>query len=99
MRKENGMHTDKVLKCRDCGADFLFTAGERAFYAEQGFMTEPVRCRPCRAKRKRFDRSKRNITLYEIVCAKCGEVVTVPIMPSPERPAYCGDCYRKIIGK
>ena len=43
---------DKVLKCRDCGEEFTFTAGEQAFYRERGFQHEPTRCRTCRDKRK-----------------------------------------------
>jgi len=43
---------DKVLVCRDCGKEFLFSAGEQAFYAEKGFQNEPTRCRNCRAARK-----------------------------------------------
>ena len=27
------MYEDKTLKCKDCGADFVFTAGEQEFYA------------------------------------------------------------------
>jgi hypothetical protein len=26
---------DKVLKCEDCGADFVFTAGEQLFFSRQ----------------------------------------------------------------
>lgn len=44
-------YTDKVLVCRDCGKEFIFTAGEQEFYAEKGF-SEPVRCPECRAARK-----------------------------------------------
>ena len=29
------MYTDITLKCKDCGADFVFTAGEQEFYAEK----------------------------------------------------------------
>lgn len=43
--------TDRTLICQDCGADFVFTAGEQGFYAEKGF-TDPKRCQECRAKRK-----------------------------------------------
>jgi hypothetical protein len=35
---------DKPLKCRECGADFVFTAGEQAFFAEKGLMNDPQRC-------------------------------------------------------
>ena len=44
--------TDKTLECRDCGTQFVFTAGEQEFYAEKGFTNEPTRCPDCRAARK-----------------------------------------------
>ena len=31
------MYEDKTLVCRDCGQEFVFTAGEQEFYAEKGF--------------------------------------------------------------
>ena len=31
------MYTDKTLVCKDCGNEFVFTAGEQEFYAEKGF--------------------------------------------------------------
>lgn len=34
---------DKTLKCKDCGAEFIFTEGEQAFYKEKGFENDPVR--------------------------------------------------------
>ena len=43
------MFEDKVLKCRDCGVDFEFTAREQEFYAEKGFQNEPGRCPSCRS--------------------------------------------------
>ncbi|RMD73255.1 MAG: zinc-binding protein, partial [Chloroflexi bacterium] len=43
---------DKTLTCRDCGMDFVFTAGEQQFYAAKGFVNEPVRCPACRKARK-----------------------------------------------
>jgi DNA-directed RNA polymerase subunit RPC12/RpoP len=46
------MFKDRTLKCSDCGADFVFTAGEQEFYAEKGFDNEPKRCQECRSKRK-----------------------------------------------
>ena len=30
---------DKTLVCKDCGKEFIFSAGEQAFYAEKGFET------------------------------------------------------------
>ena len=44
---------DKTLTCKECGKEFIFTAGEQEFYAEKGFENEPARCRDCRDKRRR----------------------------------------------
>ncbi len=44
-------YADKVLQCRDCGNEFVFSAGEQEFYATRGF-SEPTRCSECRAARK-----------------------------------------------
>jgi len=93
---------DKVLKCKDCGADFTFTAGEQEFYAEKGFENEPVRCRDCRTARKRErnggssfgERAPR--TMHDVVCANCGEQTQVPFMPKDDRPVYCRDCFQQM---
>ena len=45
-------YQDKTLVCKDCGAEFVFTAGEQQFYAEKGFENEPQRCPACRRARK-----------------------------------------------
>lgn len=44
-------YQEKVLKCVDCGTEFLFTIREQQFYAEKGFRNEPKRCRDCKATR------------------------------------------------
>ncbi len=44
---------DKILFCRDCGEEFIFSAREQDFYAQKGFENDPVRCTTCRAQRKR----------------------------------------------
>ena len=46
------MYEDKTLICKECGAEFVFTAGEQEFYAEKGFVNEPQRCKNCRDARK-----------------------------------------------
>ena len=33
------MYEDKTLVCKDCGNEFVFTAGEQEFYAEKGLQT------------------------------------------------------------
>ena len=39
------MYEDKTLVCKECGKEFVFTAGEQEFYAERGFQNEPQRCK------------------------------------------------------
>lgn len=47
---------DETLKCRDCGDEFVFTVGEQEFYNKMKFENKPVRCKPCRDKRKNYNR-------------------------------------------
>ena len=42
---------EKIIVCKDCGKEFVFTVGEQEFYKQHGF-SEPKRCRDCRQKRK-----------------------------------------------
>ncbi len=44
---------DKTITCVQCGAPFVFTAGEQQFYQEKGYTNEPKRCKPCRDEAKR----------------------------------------------
>ena len=48
------MFEDKTLVCKECGSEFIFTAGEQEFYASKGFENEPQRCKACRDARKAF---------------------------------------------
>ena len=45
--------TDRVLKCVDCGAEFVFTAGEQLFFHDKQFKNDPKHCKQCKAKRTR----------------------------------------------
>ena len=53
------MYQDKTLVCKECGKEFVFTAGEQEFYAERGFQNEPQRCKACRDARKNAARGPR----------------------------------------
>jgi hypothetical protein len=50
---------NKVIKCQDCGEDFIFTERDQEFYAEKGF-AEPKRCHFCRKARKERHIKKEN---------------------------------------
>ena len=43
---------DRALICLDCGAEFVFSAGEQRFFWSKG-LAEPKRCPACRELRKR----------------------------------------------
>ena len=85
------MYQDKTLKCKDCGAEFVFTASEQEFYAEKGFQNEPRRCKPCRDARKNQARAQKEY--FTTVCANCGKEARVPFQPSNDRPVYCSECF------
>ena len=93
------MAQDKNLTCRDCGAEFTFTASEQDFFAEKGFTNEPGRCPGCRAARKQQNNGGgRNSNyqqreMHDAVCAACGVTTQVPFRPSGDRPVYCRDCF------
>ena len=47
------MYEDKTLVCKECGKEFVFTAGEQEFYAERGPWPPRVfhRCLRCLRRR------------------------------------------------
>ena len=92
---------DKVLKCSECGAEFVFTAGEQMFFADKGFKNEPKRCKGCKAKRAEGAgagggggatqmRSETKTT-----CSQCGKDTTVPFRPTQGRPVFCRECFQQ----
>lgn len=87
------MYQDKTLICKDCGAEFVFTAGEQEFYASKGLTNEPQRCKACRDANK--NRQKPERAMYTAVCASCGKECRVPFQPRDDRPVYCSDCFAK----
>ncbi len=93
---------DKVLACRECGKEFLFSAGEQAFYAEKGFQHQPSRCKDCRGPRRAAG-GERGISgerqLFPAVCTSCGKETQVPFKPTPGKPVFCRDCYTKRGGR
>ena len=88
------MYEDKNLVCKECGNEFVFTAGEQEFYAEKGFQNEPQRCKACRDARKNASRAPRE--LFTAVCARCGGEAKLRFEPKADRPVYCSACYEQI---
>jgi CxxC-x17-CxxC domain-containing protein len=90
---------DRVLKCIDCGTDFVFTAGEQQFYHEKEFRNEPKRCRACKTKRQTTGGSERGggppgRVETSAVCSQCGRETTVPFRPTQGRPVFCRQCFQ-----
>ena len=85
------MYQDKTLTCRDCGAEFVFTAGEQEFYAEKGFQNEPTRCKDCRAARK-ANRASQPREMYETVCSNCGKDIAPKRLEAMPMATRCIDC-------
>ncbi|MGO8934285.1 MAG: zinc-ribbon domain containing protein [Terracidiphilus sp.] len=87
---------DKELTCIECGADFVFTAGEQLFFQGKGFQNTPKHCKKCNARRngglRKPVRSETQIT-----CAQCSLKTTVPFTPSQGRPVLCRACFQKEI--
>ena len=86
---------DRVLKCNDCGADFVFTAGEQLFFHDKQFKNDPKHCKQCKAKRVRGGPRVRSET--RTTCSACGEDTTVPFKPTQGRPVLCRSCFQKQI--
>jgi len=89
---------DKTLVCRDCGAEFAFTAGEQEFYQSRGLENEPGRCPDCRAARRQSrngsSRGPREKTIVN--CDSCGKEAEVPFQPRTGRPVYCDECFANV---
>ncbi len=97
---------DKTLRCRECGRDFVFTAGEQEFYQLKGLLNEPARCPECRALRKTQrmgpdgssgrDGSRAAREMHPAVCAECGAQTLVPFLPRGDKPVYCSTCFDRV---
>jgi CxxC-x17-CxxC domain-containing protein len=99
---------DKALRCRECGREFVFTAGEQEFYQLKGLLNEPARCPECRTARKsqrmssdaqggmRSGGPRPPREMYPAVCAECGAETQVPFLPRGDKPVYCSSCFDRV---
>jgi CxxC-x17-CxxC domain-containing protein len=88
---------DKELTCADCGANFLFTAGEQLYYHTREFQNVPKHCKQCRVRRAIVFRKPVYPAHPEIrtTCAECGSKTTVPFKPRLGKPVLCRSCFQK----
>ena len=91
---------DRVLKCRDCGEEFVFTAGEQLFFHDKQFKNEPKRCKTCKSKRSQslgLSQGTSSVQRVETkaVCSGCQRETTVPFKPTQGRPVFCRECFQQ----
>jgi CxxC-x17-CxxC domain-containing protein len=92
---------DKMLKCVDCGSDFVFTAGEQLFFHDKQFKNEPKRCKNCKSKRVAVLGAGTHggnsyvKTETRTNCSQCGKETTVPFRPTQGRPVLCRECFQQ----
>jgi CxxC-x17-CxxC domain-containing protein len=84
---------DRNLKCIDCGAEFVFTAGEQHFFHDKNFKNEPKRCKNCKNKRQGSSAAGSGKTETITTCSQCGRETTVPFKPTQGRPVFCRECF------
>src|SRR6476661_6023972 len=85
----NGEFQDTLIPCIDCAQDFIWTAGEQAFFRDKELKNPPKRCKECKkAKNKRLEAielskttGKRQRIEVRAECARCSLVTTVPFYP------------------
>lgn len=82
---------DRDVLCVDCGAKFVFSAGEQQFFQEKGFSHVPKHCKLCKAKRQGGIGRRRIET--RVNCSQCGNDTTVPFKPTQGRPVLCATCF------
>jgi len=90
---------DKLLKCMDCGTEFVFTAGEQLFFQDKRFKNEPKRCKNCKTKRVAVlgagsQGHAHAKTETRTNCSQCGKETTVPFRPTQGRPVLCRECFQ-----
>jgi CxxC-x17-CxxC domain-containing protein len=97
------VYEDRALRCRDCGAEFIWTAGEQAFYASKGLENAPSRCPSCRAAARAARQggapaagNGRPREFFPAVCDRCGVQTQVPFLPRNDRPVYCSSCFDEV---
>lgn len=89
---------DRMLKCVDCGEEFVFTAGEQLFFHDKQFKNEPKRCKSCKTKRSQSAGASGEGGYRKVetraVCSACGKETTVPFKPTQGRPVFCRECFQ-----
>ena len=98
---------DALIRCIDCSHEFVWTAGEQAFFRDKELQNPPKRCKECKkAKNRRLEAiemskvtGKRHRIEIKAECARCAQITTVPFYPCQGRPVYCRTCFAEMNAK
>src|SRR2546425_10968786 len=88
---------DRILRCVDCGAEFVWTAGEQQFFADKNFKNEPKRGKACKSKRASRPAGAavaRERGETQTTCSACGKETTGPFRPTQGRPGFCKEGFQ-----
>lgn len=88
-------YADKWLVCADCGRQFLWDAGEQAWYQGKNLANEPKHCKSCR-DRRRDERLHQPRQYSKVSCERCGTPTFVPFVPQGIKPIYCRMCLTSV---
>lgn len=88
------MYQDKTLVCKECGQEFVFSAGEQEFYAERGFQNEPSAARLAVT----LARTQHAVPVSSLpqFAQHAAARAKVPFEPKSDRPVYCSECFAKM---
>jgi CxxC-x17-CxxC domain-containing protein len=88
-------YADKWLVCADCGRQFMWDAGEQAWFQGKKLANEPRHCKPCRDLR-RDARMHQPRQYSKVSCERCGNPTYVPFVPQGIKPVYCRACLGRV---
>jgi len=84
--------TDKIIVCKTCQKEFLWSAQEQKYYQKKGFKKKPQKCNSCREKANKL----RDSSMFYIHCGLCDADGVMLAPPPKDRVAICENCFLKL---
>ena len=86
------MSKDRMLECKTCSKEFVFSASEQEFFASKGLTNEPSKCKDCRRKA----RDEKTARVATVKCTHCGKVAQVTFTVTYPETLLCDDCFNNL---
>lgn len=51
-----GVTEPKILICKECNEEFIFTVAAQEYFLERGYSEDPKRCKTCHTQHKKMQR-------------------------------------------